>query len=221
MRYAGQNLVHMRNDTVDGVGPWVWARTDVHAWIGPKMDWESGHKEKILLYVPDNSRRVVVQAGGNMGMYPRLLSDMFENVYTFEPDPVNFHCLVANCQRDNIVKINAALGYKHGLVKVSTEPFDDWETNYGVRTVVESFYANVPVFKIDDLALSYCDLIMLDVEGHELIALKGAIETIEKLHPVIFAEHHPGGPDLVSFLKSFGYDLVDRSFHDLIFVCKQ
>lgn len=220
MRYAGQNIVGLRDDTVDGVGPWVWARTDVHGWLGPKNDWEQGHKHKILQYVPEDRRGVVVQAGGNQGMYPRLLSDMFNRVYTFEPDPINFHCLVANCQRDNIVKLNAALGFKHGLVKVTKEPFEDWEINYGVRTVVQDENANVPVLRIDDLSLDQCDLIMLDIEGHELLAMKGAIETLEAYHPVIFTEHHYVHESPEPFLKAFGYELVDRSFHDLIFVRK-
>lgn len=211
-----QHLVHMREDTVSGVGPWVWAKTDVHAWIGPKMDWENGHFHKICQYV--QNKEVVVQAGGNMGMYPRLLSDMFKRVYTFEPDPVNFHCLVANCQRDNIVKLNAALSYRHGLVKVSKEPFDDWETNYGVRTTVVAPDGNVPRLKIDDLNLDECNLIMLDIEGQEIDALIGATETLKTLDPVIFAENHPQQDSPEPFLKCFGYELVDRSFHDLIFV---
>lgn len=213
-----QHLVHIRDDTVAGVGPWVWAKTDIHAWIGPKMDWENGHYHKIMQYV--KKRDVVVQAGGNMGMYPRLLSDMFKRVYTFEPDPVNFHCLVANCQRDNIVKLNAALGYRHGLVKVSKEPFDDWETNYGVRTTIVAPDANIPRLKIDDLSLDECDLIMLDIEGQEIPALRGAIEVLTDFDPVIFVENHPHQESPEKFLNSFGYILVDRSFHDLIFMRK-
>ena len=107
-----QGFVQVRDEYVSGVGPWVWARDDVHGWIGPKMDWEVHHSQNIARYCSTRlgPRSVAVQAGGCMGMYPRLLSDMFNAVYTFEPDPLNFHCLVANCQRDNIVKMNAALG---------------------------------------------------------------------------------------------------------------
>ena len=218
MRYAGQNLTVLKDDTVDGVGPWVWARTDIHAWAGPKMDWENGHKEKILNLVPHDKRDVVVQAGGNMGMYPRLLSDMFRVVYTFEPDPVNFHCLVANCQRDNIIKINGALSYKKEMLSVSTAPFLDWETNYGVRTVVPDQLAYVPTFRVDDLPLTNCNLLMIDTEGYELNILKGAVQTIEKFSPVIFAEY---AEPCIPFLQAFGYEYIDRSAGDLIFVRKQ
>jgi FkbM family methyltransferase len=215
MLYAGQNLVHLREDSVDGVGPWIWARTDIHAWNALKRDWEISHKQKIINHV--SNKRVVVQAGGNMGMYPRLLSTMFERVYTFEPDPVNFHCLVANCQRDNIVKLNAALGPSHQLVNVSKDQFEDWDTNYGIRTVVPDQSGVTPMLKIDDLALDQCDLIMLDVEGYELKALKGAVETIENFGPVVFAEQHPGCDSIEPFLRAFGYSVIDYSFHDMIF----
>ena len=48
---------------------------------------------------------------------------------------------------------------------------------------------NIPTLLIDDLNLTECDLIMLDVEGYELHALNGAIETIKKYGPVICVEH--------------------------------
>lgn len=217
MRYAGQNLVHIREDTVDGVGPWVWARTDQHAWIGPKLDWENLHKPKILNLVPEEKRNTVVQAGGNMGMYPRLLSDIFKRVYTFEPDPINFHCLVANCQRDNIVKMNAALGYKRELVRSSKDPFPDWEINYGVRVVATDGDVIVPTMRVDDLPLDHCDLIMIDTEGYELNILKGAVETLEKFGPVVFAEF---AEPCIPYMQAFGYQVVDRAAGDLIFVRK-
>lgn len=213
-----EHLIHLREDTVSGVGPWIWAKTDIHAWAGPKQNWEEGHKSMIEGFVKD--KHTVVQAGGNMGMYPRLLSDMFQRVYTFEPDPVNFHCLVSNCQRDNIIKFNAALGARHELVRVSKDPFPDWEINYGVRTVVRSESNNVPTLTIDDLNLDRCDLIMLDVEGYELNILKGSVNTLDKFDPIIFAEFHPLNGEHLNpgpFLKAFGYEQVAWSFQDLIF----
>ena len=46
----------------------------------------------------------------------------------------------------------------------------------------------VPVMAIDQLALPACDLIMLDIEGDELPALRGAVQTINRYRPVIVAE---------------------------------
>jgi hypothetical protein len=52
-------------------------------------------------------RRVIVQAGGCCGTYPRLWSN--DRVYTFEADPLNFFCLAQNCSGPSIVKAEAAL----------------------------------------------------------------------------------------------------------------
>lgn len=216
MIYANNGLVRMRDETIDGVGPWVWATQDIVAWAGPKHDWEGGHREFIKALVPEEERNVVIQAGGNMGMYPRLLADMFKTVYTFEPDSLNFHCLVANCQRENIIKINAALGFDHQLVTIQNS-WADWEVNFGVRSVVPMKNSIVPTFSIDDLGLTECNLIMLDVEGYELNVLKGAVNTLEKFKPVVFAEF---GDSCIPYMEAFGYIPKYKSANDMIFVDK-
>lgn len=216
MKYANNGMVLLREETIDGVGPWVWATKDVVAWAGPKHDWEGSHKFFINELIPEDERNVVVQAGGNMGMYPRLLAEIFKTVYTFEPDSLNFHCLVANCQRENIIKMNAALGFDHQLVTVQPS-WADWEINYGVRSVVPMKNSIVPTFRIDDLGLTECNLIMLDVEGYELNVLKGAINTLEKFKPVVFAEF---GDSCISYMEAFGYIPKYKSANDMIFVDK-
>ena len=40
--------------------------------------------------------RSVVQAGGHVGVWPKYLSVQFQQVYTFEPDYMNFQCLNKN-----------------------------------------------------------------------------------------------------------------------------
>ena len=48
--------------------------------------------------------RTVIQAGGNIGVYPLALSQRFKVVYTVEPDVDNFEALEANtCNAKNIV----------------------------------------------------------------------------------------------------------------------
>lgn len=124
---------------------------------------------------------VAVQAGGHCGVWPRDLGVEFGAVYTFEPDPVNFHCLCANAPAQNVFKFNAALGDKRGLVDLDRRP-----ANCGAHQV--SGPGRIPVLMIDDLGLSSCDLIYLDIEGYELPALKGAHRTIQAFRPVIAVE---------------------------------
>jgi len=163
------------------------------------MCWNHDHKKNFEKHC--KSFNVAVQAGGFNGLYPKLLGQMFAVVYTFEPDALNFHCVVNNCQEENIIKFNAALGDEHVMIHMEGVA----EDNPGMgRAVIGGF---VPQLRIDDLNLPACDLIQLDIEGHELKALKGAANTIEKFKPVICLEiAHGSDTELLKYLSQFGYN---------------
>ena len=156
-------------------------------------------------------KRVVVQAGGYCGVFPRLLSKSFDLVYTFEPDPLNFFCLALNCQSENIIKAQGALGNTHGLIDViRTNP-----SNKGMNVVAVTADAKIPTYRIDDLQLDACDLIALDTEGYELNILSGALQTIETYKPVITVEDPTEHID--SLLNQFGYKLRDFVYRDGVY----
>jgi len=192
-----------RDEEVDGVRGWWWPKNDEGAWVGPSKDW-IGLKNSFQYL---KSRKVVVQAGGNCGLYPRLLSEVFERVYTFEPDIFNFHFLNRNCQKENIIKINAALGEMNKLVGTSRSGFGS--ENCGSFTTKDDI-SLIPVFTIDQLALDYCDMIMLDCEGYEPNIIVGAMDTISKYRPVITLETCTAEIDML--LVPIGYKRMDGYF---------
>ena len=108
-------------------------------------------------------------------------SNIFKTVYTFEPDWLNFYCLVKNCPEDNIIKSQACLGDSPNLVNLSVK---DWSRG---KSFIKGS-GKYPVYLIDNLGLNECDLIHLDIEGYEYFALKGAINTIKKFKPTIVIE---------------------------------
>lgn len=195
--------VRVREQDVDGISSWMWPETDSGAWDGPSAEWVKSHKEGYLRYC--RKFDVVVQAGGNCGLYPMLFSKYFSRVYTFEPDPLNFHCLVNNCQASNIYKFNAALGDINKLVHV----YNANASNVGMHTVSDldddhaTKHSFVPTFLIDQLALDHCDLIQLDCEGYEPNVIAGAMDTIERLRPVISLE--TCNDEIKLLLSQFGY----------------
>jgi FkbM family methyltransferase len=172
-----------RDVEVEGIKGWWWPTADDGAWDGPLQDWYQ--LKKALDFVKE--KKVVVQAGGNCGLYPRLLSDIFERVYTFEPDVYNFHFLTKNCQKENIIKINAALGDTNRLVGSVRDSGSFSNPNCGSLRV-NNENKLVPVFTIDQLALDRCDYIQLDCEGYEPNVIVGAMETIIQYKPVITLE---------------------------------
>lgn len=201
-----------RHESVGELHGWTWPKTDTGAWNGPKMDWESSHSHKYMKYL--KNRRAVVTAGANCGMYARQYAYLFETVYAFEPDPLNFYCLVNNCQMDNVVKMQCALGSEAGLISINRNYAD----NVGMNTVNEdpSTDPRFPLITIDSLNLRYCDLIQLDVEGYEEKVLLGAKKTIKKHKPVIILEN--GCRFYLEIMNSLGYEHVDSSSADDIFV---
>lgn len=208
-----EGAVHVRAEDIDGNPEWYWVREDTGAWFGPLDDWRTSHRAAYLDNTP--GRAVAVQAGGNCGMYPRLLSDHFQLVYTFEPDPLNFLCLTLNCQKDNIIKMQAALGDEHKMIVVNRAPIE----NVGMHQVTDGAgYGFIPQLRIDDLVLPACDLIQLDVELYEIFALRGALETINKFKPTIVVENN--NEEIGDLLIPIGYQSVAVSKMDTVWRCQ-
>lgn len=171
-------------------------------------------------------KRTAVQAGGNMGVWPWVLSQQFAHVVTFEPDAECYALMQTNLlDRENIDSYCAGLWHKRGLCKMD---FNEHERsdNRGAQFVVESD-EGVYLGRLDSLGLTDCDLIYLDIEGAEMNALVGASETIGRCKPLIAVEDkhlgerygfHKGDIELM-LAKEFGYVVVDRPNRDVILTC--
>ena len=201
-------MIHLRHETVDGVGPWHWVEQDRGAWDGPKQDWETSHKHKYFNHV--KNWNIAVCAGGNQGMYPKMFAKRFSIVYTFEPDPLNFHVLNLNCAEDNIIALQCALGATNDFVAITRHSFD----NCGMHRIEGS--GAIPQLALDSFNFPHMDFIQLDVEGYELNVIRGASQTIQKFHPVITCERP--SDELIKLLGEWGYELDDQSIADSIFV---
>jgi FkbM family methyltransferase len=181
------------NQKIDTVGPWVWVKEDNELWNIISYEWQH-LKELWGKHV--KKYNVCIQAGGAFGMYPRLLADTFKTVYTFEPNPLSFYCLVNNCQSPNIIKINMGLGEAPGTALIKTAGL----SNPGEARIKDNGDTRIQLTTIDNLSLEACDFIQLDVETYELNALKGAAETTRKYNPVISVEN--GNEEILEFLNT-------------------
>lgn len=198
---------------------WVWPLNDGVGGEHCCWDYMLTHPDTpyiVSSYVEEKG--VVVQAGGNAGFYVDQYSKLFNTVYTFEPEAVNFYCLNANVTAKNVIKFQACLGMEHQCVGLDTTLSDTGSTHVKGEGII-------PTLRIDDLNLSTCHLIHLDIEGYELFALAGAIETIKKHQPVIALESHDAWaaryntslPQIEEFLKHLGYDKVGEARGDIIY----
>lgn len=125
-----------------------------------------------------SDHRTAIQAGGNVGLWPKRLAEVFARVYTFEPEPVSRACLELNVPR-HVTVSGAALGCEPGACGIERRSLGSHQVTPGDA---------VPVVTVDSLELNDVDLLQLDIEGYEWHALMGAIETINASKPVIHLE---------------------------------
>lgn len=177
--------------------------------------------DAVLKYVTDFN--CCIQAGGHVGVWPKILSKRFDSVYTFEPDEDNYDCLIENINGiENIHATQSALSDTHEKVTVKS-PDNAHRYNCGAY---QAFYDEngLETVTIDDFNLSP-GLIYLDIEGYELKALNGAIQTIERAKPVICFEdknlpfmYGKKVGDVEKWLSDFGYEVAQRVHRDVICV---
>jgi len=177
---------------------------------GCRGDWVYHHQYKFFNY--SKQYRVAVQAGGCLGLYPYVLAKKFAVVYTFEPTPVSFHCLVNNCQLENVFKFQAALGDHCGTTSLEVP-----QTHVGGTKVRDDVQGYIPILTLDSLNLSDVDLIVLDCEEYEDRVLAGAINTINRWKPVITMENATNG-NKKQIWEGLGYREIDHSVSDTILV---
>lgn len=178
-----------------------WIQKDLGCFDIIQKDWID-YSNLFLKHVSNTS--AVLQAGGNCGLYPYYYSFLFDRVFTFEPDPMNFYCLSHNCTNSKIIKFNTALSNKCGYVNIGNPSPD----NIGMSKIIDVQGTIVYTLTIDSLNIESLGLIHLDVEGEELNVLRSAVDTITRCKPVIVSELSSDKENITSFLKDIGYNMV-------------
>lgn len=160
--------------------------------------------------------RLALQAGGNAGLYPLRLAEVFDHVVTVEPDAENYGCLVENIRNHrNILAFRGAIGGEKGMC--------------GIKHCIENAGAShitsgdeIPMFTIDSMGLEP-NLIQLDIEGLEMAALRGAEETLKLLRPVVMIEDVGHGErygsakgSCAEYLDALGYEMIATNGTDTV-----
>ena len=176
---------HLLYKDIGDIKSWVWPIDDHQTFDLIVYDYFATIRPLLEKQFGNAKDGVVIQAGGNCGVYPLLYTEFFSSVYTFEPDPLNFYCLVNNCQFPQIIKFNAALSDKSALLSIENVV----PSNRGMIKV-NNIGSNkcIQSMTIDSLELENVKFIQLDIEGFEVNALNGAEKTINKYKPLILLE---------------------------------
>jgi FkbM family methyltransferase len=209
---------------------WKWVREDRSNLKYMEKHWQDAVAP--LKHVPMDRRKVCVQAGGNFGVWPYFLSEHFDQLVTFEPEPEVNWCMRKNlASRDNISIFNTGLGAEN--TRATIIPAEG--RNKGAQWL-KFGEGDIPVTTLDSLNMTGLDYLQLDIEGAEPFALEGAKETIAKFRPIICVEkweswwkqkncEYPGhekvnyGLDQTAgdWLVAHGYKEIDHITQDRIY----
>jgi len=171
--------------------------------------------------------QIVFDVGANVGWYTlymaRAIARRGGHLYAFEPIPKTFETLKYNVLLNALQSCTtlSPLGLGEtaadveffvpsvtGSVAASQRPLFEDQTNERVPA---------RIVRLDDFvserALKRLDLLKCDIEGGELLMLKGGLDTIRRFRPVLFLEllrkwskaygYHPN--DVITLLKREGY----------------
>ncbi len=164
---------------------------------------------------------VVLDIGGNIGFYTKILSNLVGPnglVYTFEPDAINFQRLKQNTiTLKNVQLINKAVSYHNaGVILYKSNTLNVDHRTYAHDDT--DFHEDIESISIDELFKNQSiDFIKMDIQGYEMQALRGMINTLRKNMPVFIMEYWPHGLksagespiEMVAFLESLGYEIKE------------
>ena len=164
------------------------------------QDLVTGHLKDIIA-----KSEVIVDAGAHAGSHTILYKSVnpTAEIHAFEPQVKLFELLKHNVTKNklsNVYLYNQALANISAVVRLSDVVIDNdqtYEISYG--TFNETNLGGVTLghngelvqtSAIDDLNLTICDFIKLDLEGSESLALLGGKSTITSYHPIILFEYN-------------------------------
>lgn len=130
---------------------------------------------------------VILDVGAFVGDTALMFHDMGHKVFAFEAREDAFECLKRNCP--GAVCYLGPVGNGELVSSTVEEIGGDFGTRAGRVVYRDDLLLGVtPSTRIDGLSMPHVDLIKIDIEGHELFALRGMAETIRKSRPYVLIE---------------------------------
>jgi len=207
-------------------GVWIPDSDDhFHIYLNRESTWINGkgtyHYDRLLKALQyTKGFDTAVDVGAHVGLWSMHLAERFNQVWAFEPNWDNYECLKKNVP-SNVITETFALGAIHGELKLNC--IGD---NSGKTHVSNAPMTNTVLSRPLDYYDLNIDFLKIDVEGYELLVLRGAVETLMRCKPTVVIEDGP--PELAArygidsreaskFLKSLGATQQANIRHDYIF----
>jgi FkbM family methyltransferase len=189
--------------------------------------WDFKAKDRDRLYSLVKKGDVIFDVGTNIGEtllnFARLTGNE-GHVYGFEPDDENYRNVQKNISLNNFSNTHVfkqAVSDKKETVKLFVvEPH-----NRGMNRILEPGEEHGEQFivlettMLDSIVqendIKRLDLMKIDIEGYEMHALRGAVDTLKRYKPALFIEvgytrllsHKTSPNELIIFLENLGYTI--------------
>ncbi len=193
-----------------------------------------GHEKNYVLSIIDSLKEddIFLDIGASVGLISVLAMAKINNgyVYSVEPDPENIKCLTENFKVNNFSNFQIlpiALGDKVDKLKLYTNGSNGKSPSLEKVNGYDSF-VNVDVKTLDQLlednVIDSPTVIKIDIEGAELMALKGMeiLLSSNKRPRILFIEVHPdflksfrsNTQEVYDFLSSYDYTITEKIERD-------
>jgi FkbM family methyltransferase len=180
--------------------------------------------------IPDSHKYAAVDIGANIGNHSVFFSKFFNKVHSFEPNPITYDVLSLNSKysnpKKNIVTYNFGLSDKNdsllcsfastniGGAKIKTPDYDT--SSHDKNIYIEVKIAD----EINSLQEESISLIKVDIEGHEINALKGSEKIIKSNKPIILFEQgieqiNNYSSETIEYLSQLNYSfyIIQKRFY--------
>lgn len=179
--------------------------------------------ESFLVFQMIEDGNIILDVGANVGWYSIQLAKRYKHavIHAFEPIPSTFTVLKKNIELNNIPNVtlhNLALGggegktdffyFQGGSAVASRVNLLNHSKASKVECKITTLDSVVKHFNLQKI-----DFLKCDVEGSEFDVIKGGLQSISKLLPIIYIELYHGWcekfgyepNEVVEFLRKLGY----------------
>ena len=187
-----------------------------------KSDWEKKEREFASKLVCDNE--CILDIGANVGHYTAFLAkkNPKTKMVSVEASPKNFRLLQSNCKLNNLTNLvlyNRAISDEDDVLidffeRESLSTIDKQHLEALKVPLEQIKKEKIKTITIDSLIvrekIDHIILLKIDIEGAEVLALKGASSALKhkKIKNMIIEYHSPTNRTLITnILKNLGYNI--------------
>ena len=193
-----------------------------------KCEFGDYHELNTIKKFSKKKKIFLIDCGCNYGFYSFFTASLSQEniVISLEASQKVSNFFLRNLKLnnfDNISFINKAISNEDEKELFFNESMNDWESSLSHNQFKISKVSKVKSIKIDTILKTkrlenYYLFIKLDIEGHEIKVIEGALKSIEKFSPIIIIEFSKYIFDnkvnidyLNHFLNSYDYEIYDTN----------